>query len=252
MAPPIRQDLFPRNNLIAQDYLNGISVPKLQEKYGIKHSAIYKVLDKKGIKRRALNEYRPKSAGCEKEIITAYKSGLSAIKTGEKFGVCESTVFYVLRQAGEKIRGPGNFGEKSSNWKGGVSKDHVYTRQRINNRRNQRKKEDPLFRLTASLRARISCFFRRAKFSKENNLTKTKSTVRLLGADKKTVFFHIESQFLAGMTWENYGTHGWHIDHIIPLSSATTLSELESLMHYTNLQPLWAKDNHKKGAKLCH
>ena len=41
-----------------------------------------------------------------------------------------------------------------------------------------------------------------------------------------------------------------HIDHIIPLSSAKTEDELYKLCHYTNLQPLWAKDNMKKGKKI--
>lgn len=50
------------------------------------------------------------------------------------------------------------------------------------------------------------------------------------------------------MTWENRGE--WHIDHIIPLASASTEEELLALCHYTNLQPLWAFDNLSKGAKI--
>ena len=59
------------------------------------------------------------------------------------------------------------------------------------------------------------------------------------------------------MTWENYGedeeknkVKAWHIDHIIPLSSAKSEDELIALSHYTNLQPLWAMDNLKKGATV--
>jgi hypothetical protein len=51
------------------------------------------------------------------------------------------------------------------------------------------------------------------------------------------------------MSWENYGTHGWHIDHIIPLASAHTKEDVYRLWHYSNLRPLWAEDNWKKGAK---
>ena len=49
------------------------------------------------------------------------------------------------------------------------------------------------------------------------------------------------------MSWENHGE--WHIDHKKPLASAKTEEELKKLCHYTNLQPLWALDNIRKGAK---
>jgi hypothetical protein len=50
------------------------------------------------------------------------------------------------------------------------------------------------------------------------------------------------------MSWDNHGE--WHIDHIIPLSSAKNESDLYKLFHYTNLQPLWAFDNLSKGNKI--
>jgi hypothetical protein len=50
------------------------------------------------------------------------------------------------------------------------------------------------------------------------------------------------------MSWDNYGE--WHIDHIIPLASADTEEEVLKLYHYTNLQPLWAIDNIRKGSKI--
>lgn len=61
-----------------------------------------------------------------------------------------------------------------------------------------------------------------------------------------------------GMTWENYGRSGWHIDHIKPLiafkfvndKGQMNISEIHKAMDLSNLQPLWAADNIRKGAKL--
>ncbi len=65
---------------------------------------------------------------------------------------------------------------------------------------------------------------------------------------------HIENQFQPGMTWENYGKYGWHIDHIIPIKSfnftSTEHPDFQKCWALENLRPLWAKDNHRKGAKL--
>lgn len=59
---------------------------------------------------------------------------------------------------------------------------------------------------------------------------------------------YIESLFLDGMSWDNHGE--WHFDHIVPLSSAKTEDELLLLNKYTNIQPLWAKDNLAKGKRI--
>jgi len=76
---------------------------------------------------------------------------------------------------------------------------------------------------------------------------KGKHTEEILGDTFDNVRLYIEKQFTQGMSWENVGE--WHIDHIKPLSSGSTREEWIALNHYTNLQPLWAKDNLKKGAK---
>ena len=76
------------------------------------------------------------------------------------------------------------------------------------------------------------------------------STLKLLGCNLETVRQHLESKFTEGMSWDNYGK--WHIDHIMPCASFD-LSDLEQqrkCFHYTNLQPLWAKDNMQKKDKV--
>jgi hypothetical protein len=62
---------------------------------------------------------------------------------------------------------------------------------------------------------------------------------------------YLEQRFKPGMTWDNYGLYGWHIDHILPCASFDLTKKLEQkkCCHYTNLQPMWAKDNLSKGCK---
>lgn len=58
---------------------------------------------------------------------------------------------------------------------------------------------------------------------------------------------HLESQFQPGMTWENYGRYGWHIDHIIPQSVLPfdSIGDLNFKICWSldNLRPLWYTDN---------
>lgn len=78
--------------------------------------------------------------------------------------------------------------------------------------------------------------------------TKVSKVANILGCDYTTLKHHLESKFCNGMSWENMGL--WHIDHIIPSSSATNEQELLNLNNYLNLQPLWAVDNLRKSNKL--
>ena len=82
--------------------------------------------------------------------------------------------------------------------------------------------------------------------------TKVGSAVQDLGCSIEDFKKHLELQFQEGMSWENYGQHGWHIDHIIPLASfdLSDPEEFKKACHYSNLQPLWAEDNLKKGSKI--
>lgn len=81
---------------------------------------------------------------------------------------------------------------------------------------------------------------------------KSGSAVRDLGCAIDEFRKYIEGLWTPGMSWENYGKFGWHIDHIVPLSSfdLTDREQFLKACHYTNLQPLWAEDNLKKGNKI--
>ena len=114
-------------------------------------------------------------------------------------------------------------------------------RNKITSRERRRYASDPNFKLKKNLRNRIRLALQ--------NTAKQTSTDLLLGASTKQVRQHIESQFQSGMTWDNYGE--WHIDHRLPCASfdLSNPDEQKVCFHYTNLQPLWAKDNLSKGAK---
>ena len=87
-------------------------------------------------------------------------------------------------------------------------------------------------------------------FLKTKNMQSNSGTFKMLGCTPDELRLHLEKQFIDNMSWDNYGRYGWHIDHIIPISSAKTEEEVYKLAHYTNLQPLWAKDNYYKGDKI--
>lgn len=106
------------------------------------------------------------------------------------------------------------------------------------------------FKLAANLRSRLNDAIA--------NNRKGGSAVRDLGCSIWYLKYHLENQFYDNqvtgdkMSWENYTWNGWHVDHIIPLCSfdLTKRDEVLRACHYTNLQPLWAKENMSKGGKI--
>lgn len=80
---------------------------------------------------------------------------------------------------------------------------------------------------------------------------KKESAIKLCGCTIDVLIRHLENQFKYGMNWGNYGYRGWHIDHIKPCASfdLTDQEQQKKCFHYTNLQPLWAYENFKKGCK---
>jgi len=97
-----------------------------------------------------------------------------------------------------------------------------------------------LFKLSHNVRRRIN------NYIIKNNI----NTFEIVGCTPEELKCFLEKKFTDGMSWGNYGFYGWHIDHIIPLSSAKNEEEIYKLCHHTNLQPLWASDNWKKNNKL--
>lgn len=119
-------------------------------------------------------------------------------------------------------------------------------REDINRRARDRRQRDPLERVKASLRTRLSQIIR------QRSLEKTYKLYQYIGCTFRELQACIEKQFQSGMSWDNYGNGltKWNIDHIIPLSSAITVEDIYKLCHYTNLQPLWQPDNARKGNRM--
>lgn len=116
-------------------------------------------------------------------------------------------------------------------------------KQQRSKRGKQRRQTDHQFKLATNLRNRLW-------YALKGN-AKSTQTLELLGCSIERLQFHLQSQFTEGMAWDNYGK--WHIDHIIPCASfdLSDPAQQRVCFHYTNLQPLWARDNLSKGDKLC-
>ena len=104
----------------------------------------------------------------------------------------------------------------------------------------ERYNSDINYRMARILSHRIREAIKSQKCKKESK------TVDLLGCSIEEFKRYLETKFVSGMSWENYGQ--WHIDHIIPCA-AFDLSDIEQqkkCFNYTNLQPLWAFENMSK------
>jgi len=114
-------------------------------------------------------------------------------------------------------------------------KEEYAKRKKINVK--YRYKNDVYFKLVVILRNRIKRVLKRN--------SKKGHTLELLGCSVKFFKQYLENKFAKGMSWDNYGFYGWHIDHIKGCKEfdLSKKSEQRKCFHYTNLQPLWATDN---------
>jgi hypothetical protein len=128
-------------------------------------------------------------------------------------------------------------------------KKYPRSKQCAINKRNYQKKryhEDQQYNISKKFRRKVRKIL---KLFLEGKLKSTKDQHRdYLGCSISYYKDYIESKFQEGMTWENYGVHGWHLDHIIPCTAfdLTDPEQIKKCFHYTNTQPLWAKDNINK------
>ncbi len=119
----------------------------------------------------------------------------------------------------------------------------VRERKRVNLYKKKRKLVDPLFKFTMDVRKRVmSGFFMRG-------YSKNTKTYEILGAE-----FEFVLMYLIHTAEKRYGFYNeavkYQIDHIVPISTATTQEEVIKLNHWTNLQFLTREDNLAKSDKV--
>ena len=114
------------------------------------------------------------------------------------------------------------------------------------NRRKKSKRDyhnNIQYKLTTLIRSRL-------RFAIKNK-SKQGSAIKNLGCSVDELKTYLENKFQEGMTWDNWSSDGWHLDHIKPLChfNLEDPKQLAEACHYTNLQPLWSYDNISKGNK---
>ena len=118
-------------------------------------------------------------------------------------------------------------------------------------RRNDYKKRYSKEKIKTSILYKIKILLRNRLGAAIRWNQKSQKTLELLGCTVENLKVYLESKFLTGMSWENHGLYGWHIDHIRPCASFNLIDpeQQRKCFHYSNLQPLWASDNFKKSDK---
>lgn len=106
----------------------------------------------------------------------------------------------------------------------------------------EKRKNDVIFKLKTYLGNRLKYFMKQKSFSRNKRI------FEIIGCSPDELRLHLENKFKEGMNWENHGE--WHIDHIIPLATAKSEEDVYKLNHFSNLQPLWKKENLSKGKKI--
>lgn len=118
-------------------------------------------------------------------------------------------------------------------------------RRKESERQRRRRASDPAFLLKCRMSARLSAMLRGKA---------GRSTAELLGYTAAELKAHIERQFTRGMTWDKVLGGEIHIDHIVPVSAFSIREvgdqDFSACWSLSNLRPMWARDNRRKGAKV--
>ncbi len=117
--------------------------------------------------------------------------------------------------------------------------------QTVQYKKNRRKK-DISFKLLDNCRRRLN-------YALKGN-PKSTNSIKLLSCTGEQLKLHLESLWLPEMSWNNYGNgmNKWNIDHIIPCAKFNMVDpeQQKKCFHFSNLQPMWQKDNLTKSNKV--
>ena len=185
-----------------------------------------------------LNPWVPK----ENEILTCKicneeKDFILFASKGGKQKPYECKACLNARERAKRASDPDEYNKK-------IRENYQRNKDKINETRRKtlqkRRDEDPKYRAMMALHCRLYMAVK----------VKTGKTLELTGCSKEELITHLQTKFTEGMTWDNYGE--WHIDHIRPCASfdLEDPEEQKKCFHWTNLQPLWAIDNMRKGTKI--
>ena len=259
IKPTRDKTIPPPKKQLKDDYASGLATRALSRKYGVTISIIRKWFKQYDLKLEPNENHNkggaPKGSNwieayTKEELEKAYKTPMTFDELAVHFGHSAQKIMNDFHNWGLKARGGGrikvlsdeerlaNLKKSRKNW---VNRNLDKKRAYVQKSNKKRLKEDLEYRLLHNLRSRCQSVLKSTSLSKS----------RLVGCNGKKLREHLEAQFQEGMTWENYGYEGWHMDHIKPCASFDLSDEEEQkkCFHYTNLQPLWAKDNYAKGSK---
>ena len=119
-------------------------------------------------------------------------------------------------------------------------------RKKRNALQKEMKKRNPSYRIACNMRSRLWMLL------KSQNAIKADHTVDMIGCSWNELRIYLESLFLDGMTWKNYGKtqEKWSIDHIRPCASfdLKNIEEQKKCFYYKNLRPMWNTEQWTKNS----
>jgi len=214
------------------------------KKYRMEHKEEIRIFKKKYSKEHSLELKKYHKQYCieNREKVSKQKKKW---QNGHQKQVIERSKRYYRENRDEILKKTKAYRQKHKMHYRNYAKKYFQTHRKEKNEycRNKRKTNIE-YRILCSLRSRLGDAIR------SQGAIKSDHTKKLIGCTVKFLIRHIESQFDAKMSWDNYGRKGWHIDHKKPCAAfdLTKPEEQKKCFHYTNLQPLWHDDNFKKNS----